>query len=92
MRRDNRDERVTASRKRLPRVVLAWRAATGRTPTQHATSPDFRFELDRPERLVVPVLERHGHHLARAVDRDVAEELHVEARRQVLPLRRWTAP
>src|SRR5258706_1795189 len=44
----------------------------------------FGLEVDRPQRGVAHVLERHGHHLARAVDRDVAEELQPEAGRQIL--------
>src|SRR5258705_6182091 len=52
----------------------------------------FGLEVDRPQRGVADVLERHGHHLARAVDRDVAEELQPEAGRQILaalPARRF---
>src|SRR3981081_4458290 len=44
----------------------------------------FGREVDRPQRDVADVLERHGHHLARAVDRDMAEELQPEAGRQIL--------
>src|SRR5215813_12707577 len=43
----------------------------------------LRRKIDRPQRGIADVLERHGHHLAGAVDRHVAEELQAEARRQV---------
>src|SRR5262249_30109901 len=44
-------------------------------------SSQFRLELLRPQRLVVPVLERHRHHLRRSIDCHVAEELQVVAER-----------
>src|SRR5215831_10922694 len=46
-----------------------------------------RLDLGRPEIVVRDVLERDGHHLARSVDRHMAEELQPEAGRQVVALR-----
>src|SRR5262249_48918369 len=39
-----------------------------------------RVELDRPQRVVAHVLQRHGHHFGCAVDRDVTEELQAVGR------------
>ena len=42
------------------------------------------LERGRPERAIFQVLERHGHHPAAPIDRNVAEELQAEARREIV--------
>src|SRR5215468_5773447 len=48
-----------------------------------AGSSQLGFKAHRPQRAIVPILERHGHDLRCSVDRDVAEELQAIARRLV---------
>src|SRR5258708_34462361 len=55
-----------------------WRA------TRPALHP--RHDPRRPQALVLDVLERDGHHLGRAVDLHLAEELQPEAGRKIIPL------
>src|SRR5262249_44743579 len=45
--------------------------------TARPSSGELRLYLGRPQRLVVPVLQRHRHDLRGAVDGDMAEELQV---------------
>src|SRR5262249_1080665 len=47
------------------------------------TSPQLRLERSRPQRAIIPILERHGHDLGRSIDRDMAEKLQAVARRLV---------
>src|SRR6478736_5284547 len=48
-------------------------------------------DVDRPEVVVVDVLQGHGHHFALAVDVDAAEELQAETRREIVALLRAAA-
>src|SRR6266436_1069638 len=51
-------------------------------------SPQLRLERGRPQRAIVPVLQRHGHDLRRPVDCDVTEKLQAFAGRLVRCARR----
>src|SRR5262245_65495096 len=67
-------------------TLIAVRAcATCIQPTTEArgsnTSPQLRLQRRRPQRAIIPILERHGHDLGRAIDRDMAEKLQAVAGR-----------
>src|SRR5262249_56197465 len=47
------------------------------------TSPQLRLERGRPQRAIIPILERHGHDLGRSIDRDIAKKLKAVTRRLV---------
>src|SRR5439155_5694847 len=49
--------------------------------------PQLRIQRRRPQRHVGAIAQRHGHLSGRALDLDVAEELHSSRRRQVLLVR-----
>src|SRR5690348_11662275 len=46
----------------------------------------LRQDIDRPERAVVDILERHRHHARSSVDVDTTEELQAEAWREIFAL------
>src|SRR6516165_5474204 len=82
----------SAARAGLPRFAPPGLASLDHPPLRRgmswflSRSTELRREPGRPQGVVVDIPQRDGHHLAGAVDRDMAEELQAEARRQILSL------